>query len=288
VTKVTSVYYSLEHDWILSTSRDKYFSWHSVDSSRRIGAYSTSSWCTTLAYDTQSKHCFVGDNSGNISFIKLTDNGSQFIANLSGHENTITNLVWDPTRKYLYSSSTDKKIIIWDIGGQKGLTYDLEGHLDRVYGLVYSSLTRQLVSAGLDSKLVVWDMIAKRQENPEWSTSDDCEFCKRPFFWNIKSMWEQKKVGLRQHHCRRCGVAVCDPCSSARSKLPTLGHEYDVRVCSKCIGEITPEERVPLATFHETKQCITGMSYDESRKILITVGSDRTIKIWDMSEILSL
>ena len=24
----------------------------------------------------------------------------------------------------------------------------------------------------------------------------------RPFFWNVKSMYEQKQMGLRQHHCR--------------------------------------------------------------------------------------
>lgn len=241
-SRVTSVYYSLEHDWVLSTSRDKYFTWHSTDSSKRIGAYATSSWCSCLAYDTQSKHCFVGDASGNISFIKLTDNGSQFIANLSGHEATVSSLSWDASRKFLYSSCHDKKVIVWDIGGQKGVTYDLEGHKDRVNRLFYSALTRQLVSASDDCKLVVWDMMAKRSENPQWSTSDDCEFCKRPFFWNIKSMWEQRKVGLRQHHCRRCGVAVCDPCSNYRTTLPVLGHEYEVRVCSKCIKEVTNEE----------------------------------------------
>ncbi len=242
VAAVTSVYYSLEHDWVLSTSKDKYFTWHSTDTSRRIGAYTTASWCTCLSYDTQSKHCFVGDNSGNISFIKLTDNGSQFIANLNGHESTITALAWDSSRKYLYSASSDKKVIAWDIGGQKGITYDLEGHHDRVNGLVYSSLTRQLVTGSLDCKLVVWDMIAKRTENPQWTTSDDCEYCKRPFFWNVKSMWEKKQVGIRQHHCRRCGVAVCDTCSNFRSKLPSLGHEFEVRVCSQCIGQITNEE----------------------------------------------
>lgn len=34
-----------------------------------------------------------------------------------------------------------------------------------------------------------------------------------------------------------------------------------------------------LATFHETKQPINYMSYDETRKYLLTVGSDRTIKV---------
>jgi hypothetical protein len=39
--KVTSVFYSLEHDWVLSTSKDKYFAFHSTDNARRVGAYGT-------------------------------------------------------------------------------------------------------------------------------------------------------------------------------------------------------------------------------------------------------
>ena len=51
----------------------------------------------------------------------------------------------------------------------------------------------------------------------------------RPFFWNLKSMYDQKQMGLRQHHCRRCGKAVCDYCSAKRSTLTDRGHEYPVR-----------------------------------------------------------
>jgi WD repeat and FYVE domain-containing protein 2 len=46
--RVTSVYYSLEHDWVLSTSRDKYFAFHSTDNARRIGSYAINSWTTCL------------------------------------------------------------------------------------------------------------------------------------------------------------------------------------------------------------------------------------------------
>jgi hypothetical protein len=37
--------------------------------------------------------------------------------------------------------------------------------------------------------------------------------------------------------------------------------------------------RVPLATFHDSKHSIVEMSYDEARKLLLTVGTDRTIKV---------
>jgi hypothetical protein len=83
---VTSVYYSLEHDWILSTSKDKYFAFHSTDNSRRVGSYCTNSAANCIAYDTPSKHCFIGDDNGKITFLKLSDTGCEFKANLNGHE----------------------------------------------------------------------------------------------------------------------------------------------------------------------------------------------------------
>ena len=115
-------------------------------------------------------------------------------------------MAWDAARKFLFSSSYDKTIICWDIGGQKGTTYDLEGHKDRVHSLVFvspsstSSMSglaqqqpRQLVSGSDDQMLVVWDMNAKRSENPQWREADACEYCERPFFWNLKQMYLRTK-----------------------------------------------------------------------------------------------
>ena len=120
----------------------------------------------------------------------------------------------------------------------------------QVTAVVYSADTRRLVSAGEDRRLVCWDMEVQRAETPDWAQSDTCQLCSRsaampiintavdltqleftsrPFFWNFKAMYDQKQVGLRQHHCRRCGKAVCDYCSSKRSVLTDKGHEYPVR-----------------------------------------------------------
>ena len=130
----------------------------------------------------------------------------------------------------------------WDIGGQKGITYDLEGHKDRVNSIHYVSLCRQLISGSEDGKIVLWDMEAKRRENPQWNESDVCEYCKKPFFWNVKEMWKLRTVGKRQHHCRRCGAAICDDCSRNRSQIPVLGHEFQVRICNICIGKLSDDE----------------------------------------------
>jgi WD40 repeat protein len=195
----------------------------------------------------------------------LTDQGCEFKATLNGHESnsqrclikiecwlklnlektfigTVSSLVWDAERKFLFSGSYDKTIICWDIGGQKGQTYDLQGHKDRLVSLIFLPITKQLVSSSNDGFIVVWDMKAKRKESPQWKESDYCEYCKKPFFWNVKAMWETKIVGKRQHHCRRCGSATCDECSKEKTAIPILGQEFSVRICNKCASAITDEE----------------------------------------------
>ncbi|VDM49981.1 unnamed protein product [Toxocara canis] len=103
-------------------------------------------------------------------------------------------------------------------------------------------LLQPLGESGIDSgpqadengSLVCWDMTAKRLETPEWKTSDNCELCDAPFLWNVRAMWERKVVGLRQHHCRTCGNAVCANCGGNTAKYPPMGYELPVRICNAC------------------------------------------------------
>uniref|UniRef100_A0A8C2HRN6 WD repeat and FYVE domain containing 2 n=1 Tax=Cyprinus carpio TaxID=7962 RepID=A0A8C2HRN6_CYPCA len=190
----------------------------------------------------------------------------------------VTALCWDPVQRVLFSGSSDHSIIMWDIGGRKGTAFELQGHNDKVQGLCYASHTRQLISCGSDGGIVIWSMDVTRQETPEWLDSDSCQKCEQPFFWNFKQMWDSKKIGLRQHHCRKCGQAVCGKCSSKRSTIPLMGFEFEVRVCDSCHDSITDEERAPTATFHDSKHSIIHMQYEPTRGWLLTSGTDKIIK----------
>uniref|UniRef100_A0A8C2HSR3 WD repeat and FYVE domain containing 2 n=1 Tax=Cyprinus carpio TaxID=7962 RepID=A0A8C2HSR3_CYPCA len=191
----------------------------------------------------------------------------------------VTALCWDPVQRVLFSGSSDHSIIMWDIGGRKGTAFELQGHNDKVQGLCYASHTRQLISCGSDGGIVIWSMDVTRQETPEWLDSDSCQKCEQPFFWNFKQMWDSKKIGLRQHHCRKCGQAVCGKCSSKRSTIPLMGFEFEVRVCDSCHDSITDEERAPTATFHDSKHSIIHMQYEPTRGWLLTSGTDKIIKV---------
>ncbi|XP_019759587.1 WD repeat and FYVE domain-containing protein 2 isoform X2 [Dendroctonus ponderosae] len=284
--RVTDIIFAITCEWILSVGRDKVFSYNCTQTGRNIGVFNAESWCTSLQFDAQSKHAFVGDYSGQITMLKLDNNGPSVITTLKGHSGSIRSLTWDVARQMLFSGSFDHNIIVWDIGGQQGNAYELGGHHSKVSALHYSDSTKQLISAGEDAVIVFWDMIHPRQETPVWGESDLCQLCNKPFFWNIRAMMDQRQLGIRQHHCRYCGKAICEKCSQGRLSIPSMGFEFAVRVCDPCHNALKDKERPSLATFHDAKHCILSMDVDETSKKLVTVGQDRVIKIWDISALL--
>ncbi|KPM06788.1 WD repeat and FYVE domain-containing protein 2-like protein [Sarcoptes scabiei] len=281
--KIKALLFSLDTEWLLSIGRDKYFIWHCSERGQRLGAYFCQHICTALQFDHQSKNAFIGDSNGHIEMIKLENNTYKPITTLKGHLASVRCLAWDSVNQLLFSGGADKVIICWDIGGKKGTVYELQGHQNAITSLYFSNINRQLISSSEDYMIITWDMSCQRKETPEWIESDFCQRCQRPFFWNIKAMYNQKTLGYRQHHCRLCGKAICDDCSSNRSTLPRYGYEFPVRVCNDCFVTITEADRVSLAKFYDSKHCITHMNIDEAHQLMVTSGFDRVIKLWDIS-----
>jgi len=274
------------NDWILSVSRDRYFQFHNVKNGQRLGGYLCSAWCTALAYDEAAKYAFIGDYSGKFTVCHLSENGVKLINVLKGHNGSIQSLNWDGTQGWLYSGSYDSSVFVWDIGGRRGTVYELNGHRNKVNTVHYVPSAKSLLSTGEDSNLVIWNMSVYRNESADWAESDVCQLCNRPFYWNFKAMYDQKQIGLRQHHCRKCGKAVCDSCSTKKCPLPIKGHEFPVRVCENCYINVTEDEKKSLARFYDMKHCVRYMSYDENRKLMLTIGPDHIIKVWSMKGIL--
>ncbi|XP_050438435.1 WD repeat and FYVE domain-containing protein 2 [Adelges cooleyi] len=268
-------------EWILSTARDKRFQYHNAKNGNPIGPpFVSTSWCTSLEYDPESAHAFVGDYSGNITMLNIKSDGLKVVTTLTGHTASVEMLIWDSSSRRLFSAGHDRLIIIWDIGGGQGTAYELHGHTNRVTSLAFVLPKNLLISAGEDSVMVFWDLNAQRKETPPWTESDNCESCSRPFLWNISGIFERKQFGSRQHHCRSCGRALCDKCSQEQSTIPSMGFELPVRVCKFCSTNI---DHTPMATFHDAKHSVVTMTLDLQRKCVVTIGQDRIIKIWDVS-----
>ncbi|NXS20020.1 WDFY1 protein, partial [Mystacornis crossleyi] len=213
-------------------------------------------------YDHETQHAFVGDYSGQITLLKLEQNTCSVITTLKAHEGSITSLWWDPVQRLLFSGASDHSIIMWDIGGRKGRTLLLQGH-QYVMESYFSYIS-----------ITYYCRLKKcRRCAPQWLESDSCQKCEQPFFWNIKQMWDTKTIGLRQV---RWLVSVLS-CTSALEQNVSRKLLRLVDLFNSC--------RTSLATFHEGKHNISHMSMDISRGLMVTCGSDRIVKIWDMTPV---
>ncbi|KAG8585130.1 hypothetical protein GDO81_004898 [Engystomops pustulosus] len=207
-SRVTMVLFILEMEWMLSTGQDKLFTWHCSETGERLGNYRTTACASCLQFDVETRHVFVGDHSGQVTILKLEQDNCSLITTFKGHTAGVTSLCWDPVQRLLFSGSSDHSIIIWDIGGRKGMALELQGHRDKIQSIAYAHHSRQLISCSADGGIVVWNMDVERQE----------------------------------HHCRKCGKAVCGKCSSKSSTIPLMGFEFEVRVCDSCYDSITDEQ----------------------------------------------
>lgn len=284
--QVTSCVFGAEKEILVSCGRDRFIVWHWTQNGQKMGSYQTPSNPTCLQFDIQSNYVFCGLQNGEISVLKIDKDNCQSITSLKGHSASTNSLFWDGTAQILYSGSTDKSIIMWDIGSKKGTAYELQGHMSKVTSVLYSAPTRQLLSMSDDGSLVIWNMDIKRQETPVWEEKDQCQKCKQPFFWNFRQMWNEKTVGIRQHHCRKCGTAVCAKCSMKRTTIPLMGFEFEVRVCDVCFDSVSEEDKAPTVTFHDLKHNVVVSAPDWKKLLLATSGSDRVVKIWDMSQVI--
>ncbi|KAK0394216.1 hypothetical protein QR680_000626 [Steinernema hermaphroditum] len=286
---VTGVIYASESDVVISCSRDKSVLAHCSATSAKVGSFLCETSCTALEYDSLSKFVFVGDFGGHVNVLRMMDNSIQLVKRLSAHTGPITSLAWDFSRQMLFSGSSDQLVIMWDLGGKKGQAYELNGHDSKVMRLQYAQEKGRLFSADAAGTLVCWDMMANRIETPDWRSSDNCELCDSPFFWNFKAMWDRKVVGLRQHHCRTCGKAVCGNCCNNWTKYPPMGYEKPVRICTVCNQKMTehPEQfdLTSLASTCDLRQGIVCLDLKEKIGRLATVTYDRVIMIWDVSSL---
>lgn len=284
--RVTALKYIPELEWLLSVSRDKLFQWHCTKTGRKLGAFDAHAWCLAVEYDATNKYAFVADFSGQINVLKLDTSGFQLITTLRGHQSSIRSLSYDAEKRVLFSGGFDQIIVVWDIGSQKGTAYELTGHKEKIVALAYSSSAQKLLSSSEDGCMGIWNLEGERVETAEWGAGSSCEKCGIPFFWNVKEMWSKKTVGVRQHHCRKCGRALCGKCSDQTSTFPPMGFEIPVRMCQDCHSAITTDDRSPMANFHEFQTAITCMDLDDERSSLVTT-SNKVIKVWDVRAMLS-
>ncbi|KAL3691584.1 hypothetical protein R1sor_005235 [Riccia sorocarpa] len=100
------------------------------------------------------------------------------------------------------------------------------------------------LNATKKTSVLDWVAIRPRASNPEekqhWVPDEavtKCNSCDTEF-----------GAFLRRHHCRNCGDIFCDKCTRGRIALNTDEDSQPVRVCDRCLAEITQRLDNPKPT----------------------------------------
>ncbi|KAL7562019.1 hypothetical protein ACA910_011067 [Epithemia clementina (nom. ined.)] len=102
---------------------------------------------------------------------------------------------------------------------------------------------------------------------PRWTAFDEddtCACCASRFTWASTSNSKAQEA-RDKHNCRSCGTLVCNPCSSNRVPLPSLGLTCPVRVCDRCYHDIDGIMSKSDGIVDETGSVLAPVS-DASRK----------------------
>lgn len=103
----------------------------------------------------------------------------------------------------------------------------------------------------------------KISSRPPW-TSDkirNCEACEAHF-----------SMLLKRHHCRYCGIIVCNSCSEYEALIPTLGYNSPQRVCKTCWKLLDQYKRRVLRASKISKSVCNAASY------LHTIEAERFVR----------
>ena len=70
-----------------------------------------------------------------------------------------------------------------------------------------------------------WLQAFKKTQRPLWvdPSINSCFICEKEF-----------SITNRQHHCRKCGTAVCSGCAENKVALPELAYSKPQLVCNNC------------------------------------------------------
>eukprot|EP00347_Sterkiella_histriomuscorum_P020847 403336238 len=94
------------------------------------------------------------------------------------------------------------------------------------------------------NQYLTWIDCLKKTQRPQWADPEvnSCYICETEF-----------SLINRQHHCRKCGTAVCKTCSNYFIRLPEFAYYRRVRTCRNCMENIQQKEKI-LAMRRQAEQ----------------------------------
>lgn len=204
---------------------------------------------------------------------------------MSGHTQTVTNIVFQPDNQTAWSSSTDGTIKAWSVAAT-GQVADLRGHSLGVYGLAFSPDGKYLASASADKTVRLWDL-EKKSQLKTLSTQDEAVYAlafspdgthlltgggdKTVRLLNVETGAEVRRYNGPRHAIY--AVAFRDDGRQIAAGGVGLGNDRTV-----FLWDIDNPD--PLQEFRGHKDDIYSVQFNKSGTRLITTGYAGGIHVW--------
>jgi WD40 repeat protein len=200
----------------------------------------------------------AGGNDFAISLWNTSDlaGADQPLGVITGHDNHVTALAFNPDGEILASGSRDNTIRIWDIASDGGSLAILDDHFGAVRALDFNAEGEQLASAGEDRRIFIYI----------WS-----DYADPP---QIREISGPGDPSGHQGIIRDVAFAPDQPF------LASAGDDMVVRFWYLADDGAYPEV-TPFSTDHLGE--INAIAFSPNGLNLATASNDRTVRVWDMA-----
>jgi WD40 repeat protein len=203
---------------------------------------------------------------------------------LDEHQSLPTSASFSPDGKMLASSSSDKKIKLWNVGSGKSVR-TLSGHQEWVRHVSFSPDGKTLVSASGDKTIKLWDIASGKalftfeghqgevthvSFSPDGKTLASASDDKTIKLWDIasgKALLTLNEQGM-----------VRSVSFSPDGKTLVSNDRNTVK-----LWEIASGKLVRTLPVGDSYSWVGNVSFSLDGKTLVSAGSDKTIKLWDVA-----
>lgn len=200
---------------------------------------------------------------------------------IHAHDHYVIGTLFARKHQVLLTSGMDKRIKFWSVPGWQ-LLKTIEGHQNSVNSLSLDPDENFLGSGSTDAAIRIWSfpdgalqhtLVDRKQTVSQVKFSPSGNFIGGVYYGGYAAIWNQQ------------GESILRLKASKKNLSSLAFHPSEKYVAISGLGEEISTWSIPegrqLHRFSAHPVAVSGLSYIQSGKVLVSMGYDQTIKFWD-------